>query len=513
MSDKTTNYNFDTPGLDGAANIEVQDANWEKADTAIAAKVDKVEGKSLSTNDYTDSEKAEVAKIKDKVDKAGGLPYELTLILNNTESKYKGTSSVKKEWYAPVTSGSQGQVLKSNGSGAPVWSDETPQKNFYITVAASSAPAEIKKVADYVCDGISDDVEINTALKASFGTENNTKYGKTVLLSPGVFNISAPIILNGANNLFSFSGTCGNTLQGSGINTVLKRSFAAVTAAPTYYSDTSAIITITAPSVGSTAWRVCDLTIDCGYSEYNSDTAPYMNGIGFRGNTEPMTISNVNFTNYKNAVAVPNGNIIITDCTFASSQNNAFYSQKETTLTDKSGSLYALFHHNRIYGKIDIKLSDNNNGSSSNMTNTIVIRDNTFKTIDIRGESMVGSVLKYTTVIIENNNYDGFVYNYSINNVNKVILSGNVISDGQCLSGNNFVIVTGNIIGYLSLYGTNGATVCNNIFYSSNTSFYGIAIGTTAKNCLIANNILSSDNYISDSGTGTVLANNVVRGE
>ena len=41
MSDKTTNYNFDTPGLDGAANIEVQDANWEKADTAIAAKVDK----------------------------------------------------------------------------------------------------------------------------------------------------------------------------------------------------------------------------------------------------------------------------------------------------------------------------------------------------------------------------------------------------------------------------------------------------------------------------------------
>lgn len=43
MSDKTTNYNFDTPGLDGAANIEVQDANWEKADTAIAAKVDEAE--------------------------------------------------------------------------------------------------------------------------------------------------------------------------------------------------------------------------------------------------------------------------------------------------------------------------------------------------------------------------------------------------------------------------------------------------------------------------------------
>ena len=50
MSDKTTNYNFDTPGLDGAANIEVQDANWEKADTAIAAKVDEAEMKNAFNN-------------------------------------------------------------------------------------------------------------------------------------------------------------------------------------------------------------------------------------------------------------------------------------------------------------------------------------------------------------------------------------------------------------------------------------------------------------------------------
>ena len=50
MTDKTTNYNFDTPGLDGAANIEVQDANWEKADTAIAAKVDEAEMKNAFNN-------------------------------------------------------------------------------------------------------------------------------------------------------------------------------------------------------------------------------------------------------------------------------------------------------------------------------------------------------------------------------------------------------------------------------------------------------------------------------
>ena len=38
----------------------------------LSQKVDKVEGKSLSTNDYNDTEKAEVAKVKNKVDKADG---------------------------------------------------------------------------------------------------------------------------------------------------------------------------------------------------------------------------------------------------------------------------------------------------------------------------------------------------------------------------------------------------------------------------------------------------------
>lgn len=38
----------------------------------LSNKIDKINGKSLSTNDYTDAEKAEVAKIKDKVDKVSG---------------------------------------------------------------------------------------------------------------------------------------------------------------------------------------------------------------------------------------------------------------------------------------------------------------------------------------------------------------------------------------------------------------------------------------------------------
>lgn len=41
-------------------------------DSAAGGKVDKVDGKGLSANDYTDSDKAEVAKVKDKVDKVKG---------------------------------------------------------------------------------------------------------------------------------------------------------------------------------------------------------------------------------------------------------------------------------------------------------------------------------------------------------------------------------------------------------------------------------------------------------
>lgn len=44
----------------------------DNLDTNLSGKVDKITGKGLSTNDYTNAEKAEVAKIKDKVDKATG---------------------------------------------------------------------------------------------------------------------------------------------------------------------------------------------------------------------------------------------------------------------------------------------------------------------------------------------------------------------------------------------------------------------------------------------------------
>lgn len=92
MSDKTTNYNFDTPGLDGAANIEVQDANWEKADTAIAAKVDK---------------KGAVALIDEYL--ANSLPADINhtyiLYLSYVLAVLNGKTSPKSTFVIPVGNG------------------------------------------------------------------------------------------------------------------------------------------------------------------------------------------------------------------------------------------------------------------------------------------------------------------------------------------------------------------------------------------------------------------------
>ena len=48
-------------------------------------------------------------------------PNSLTLTMNGSATNYNGASSASKSWYAPMSSGTVGYNLISNGSGAPVW--------------------------------------------------------------------------------------------------------------------------------------------------------------------------------------------------------------------------------------------------------------------------------------------------------------------------------------------------------------------------------------------------------
>ena len=72
-----------------------------------------------------------------------------------------------------------------------------------LVVAASNAPALSKARADYVCDGVADDVEIQAALDALPTT------GGCVVLSPGVFTIAAAITSTISNLAILGSGPGG----------------------------------------------------------------------------------------------------------------------------------------------------------------------------------------------------------------------------------------------------------------------------------------------------------------
>ncbi|NTW33736.1 MAG: hypothetical protein HGB12_14140, partial [Bacteroidetes bacterium] len=74
-------------------------------------------------------------------------------------------------------------------------------KDAFIVVAASNAPADIKANADYICDGTSDQTEINTAL----GVAN------CVYLTEGLFEIDG-----------SISMASDKSLIGSGASTIIK---------------------------------------------------------------------------------------------------------------------------------------------------------------------------------------------------------------------------------------------------------------------------------------------------
>ncbi len=72
MSTLTTNYKLIKPDPTDAVDINNFNDNTDILDKTLFNKVDKVEGKVLSSNDYTSEDKAAVGTIINKVDKVVG---------------------------------------------------------------------------------------------------------------------------------------------------------------------------------------------------------------------------------------------------------------------------------------------------------------------------------------------------------------------------------------------------------------------------------------------------------
>lgn len=108
------------------------------------------------------------------------LKYDGTAWINDTD----GGSSL------PAQTGNARKVLVTDGTSSS-WVSVNPGLTTY-TIAASNSSARDKAVADYVCDGTGDEVEINSAIAAL--TE-----GGIIRLAQGTFNLAATISIVGKN--------------------------------------------------------------------------------------------------------------------------------------------------------------------------------------------------------------------------------------------------------------------------------------------------------------------------
>lgn len=102
-----------------------------RSTAAIALKVDKVDGKQLSTNDYTTAEKQEVAKIANKVDKVEGKQLSTEDYTTAEKTKLGGIAANANNYVHPTTAGNKhipaggtaGQILVNTGDGTAAWQD------------------------------------------------------------------------------------------------------------------------------------------------------------------------------------------------------------------------------------------------------------------------------------------------------------------------------------------------------------------------------------------------------
>lgn len=122
----------DLTGYYNKTQVDKAIENSEARSTAaIALKVDKVDGKQLSTNDYTTAEKQEVAKIANKVDKVKGKQLSTEDYTTAEKTKLQGVAANANNYVHPTTAGNKhipaggtaGQILVNNGDGTAEWQD------------------------------------------------------------------------------------------------------------------------------------------------------------------------------------------------------------------------------------------------------------------------------------------------------------------------------------------------------------------------------------------------------
>ena len=93
MSTLTENYKLIKPDQTDAIDISNLNDNADVIDRTLFNKVDKVNGKALSTNDYTNADKQKVNTIDNKVDKEEGKALSTNDYTNEDKEKLNSLSN------------------------------------------------------------------------------------------------------------------------------------------------------------------------------------------------------------------------------------------------------------------------------------------------------------------------------------------------------------------------------------------------------------------------------------
>lgn len=113
-----------------------------------------------------------------------------------------------------LAAGTSGKFLKTQGAGAnPTWASVVTTYARSATLVIAASDSKDVTNADYICDGVADDVQINAAL-AALPTR-----GGQVKLMEGTFNLAAKISITRSNVVLSGQGAASTKLVlGNGVN-------------------------------------------------------------------------------------------------------------------------------------------------------------------------------------------------------------------------------------------------------------------------------------------------------
>jgi len=339
----------------------------------------------------------------------------------------------------------------------------------FILVAASDADESIKSVADYVCDGVNDEEEINQAIQQAV-----SEGIYTVVLSEGTFNVEP-------TNTFEFMGnpfyccipiTSSNVrLRGCGDKTVISLK-------PELTQAYTAII----PVVGNETEHINNISLENLNIKTNYQT--YNHFLLLLLYTDNSSVTN----------------IILDSSETSSYSNHCVFN----ILYCENISVTNIVSYNTVinlYYSSGFKLADS--------TLYLNISD-VYQPLFISDSSKV--TIKGNTIYSENRTIN-------ISNSNSVSVTENLLNNliditgcSEIIFSNNQVIDSGQVI---QLSYSSRCIFSNNNFYCNKETLVIIKLWNNDDYCIITNNTIYATNFTGDdpieyTGSNHIIANNII---